>query len=90
MEIDVDMLCYQVKHIDIESSLRKDVLHIIRCFEAGIPSLYKFEALPCSCNNPCYTYTQILDILKEFNYLVHLTDMIPLIDEYLEYVTFKY
>jgi hypothetical protein len=83
-------LCQQVKELHVDNVLKTDVLHIIQCYEAGIPSLYRIQTVPQSVLNPCGVYAQMLDILKEFDYLVHLTDMIPLIDEYLEYVTFRY
>ena len=75
--------------IDMEIMLRKDVAHIVHCYDIGLTDLVVVEAEPNSCYDTCHLYAQIVGILTEDGRAGDLVDMTPLIDEYLEYVTFR-
>jgi len=76
---------------EFKDYLEWDVDYILYCFFNGLPSLDPKHIVtpPSSCFEPCEKYAGILRILTEKNAVVYLTDMMPLIDEYLEYITFQ-
>lgn len=78
------------KHIpDLE--LSDDVDHIIYCYERDLPSLSNSHMIWYPKKRyfepTTNLYNSILGILKEKQYISYLIELMPLIDEYLEYAS---
>jgi hypothetical protein len=80
----MDQITYSLQSLNLDKDLEHDVDYIIYCFENEIISMdyNNFKIKRYVYHN---LYTKIVTLLSEKCYSHNLLDMMPLIDEYIEY-----
>lgn len=69
--------------------LEHDINHIIKCYKDDLATLtFTFLHMPPnSCRHTHYIYQKILGIISEKSVSPNLLEIMPLIDDYLEYIS---
>lgn len=83
----MDQLTYSLQSLNLNKDLKADVDYLIYCYERQIIHMnhMNFKIKKYMYFNTCELYENIVKIISEKCYSHNLLDMMPLIDEYIDY-----